>query len=173
MQNVPTNPKFLYAALNRFEPSDTMSFFEAAGVALKVERGRRVFPVSDKAGDIVAALGTRLKTAGVRVVNRRVMDISINDGVADGVICSDGVVSAGAVIICTGGKSYPLTGSDGDGYRFARACGHTVTPLLPSLVPIVSEDKDCARMQGLSLKNVALTIENRSTGKRVYEDSER
>ena len=134
MQNVPTNPKFLYAALSRFEPSDTMSFFEDAGVPLKVERGRRVFPVSDKAGDIVHALNTRLRSAGVRVINRRVSDISVTDGAVDGVIYSDGKMSAGAVIVCTGGKSYPLTGSDGDGYRFAKTCGHTVTPLLPSLV---------------------------------------
>ena len=170
MQNVPTNPKFLYAALSRFEPSDTMSFFEEAGVPLKVERGRRVFPVSDKAGDIVHALNTRLRSAGVRVVNRRVSDISVTDGTVDGVIYADGKMSAGAVIVCTGGKSYPLTGSDGDGYRFAKSCGHTVTALLPSLVPLTSEDRDCPRMQGLSLKNVSLYIENRETKKRVFED---
>ena len=170
MQNVPTNPKFLYAALSRFEPSDTMSFFEEAGVPLKVERGRRVFPVSDKAGDIVRALNTRLRAAGVRVINRRVTDVSVADGVVRGVVCADGEISASAVIVCTGGKSYPLTGSDGDGYRFARACGHTVTPLLPSLVPLTSEDRDCPRMQGLSLKNVSLYIENRESGKRVFED---
>ena len=170
MQNVPTNPKFLYAALNRFEPADTMRFFEDAGVPLKVERGRRVFPVSDKAGDIVHALNVRLRSAGVRVLNRRVLDVRVSDGVVDGVVCSDGEISTGAVIVCTGGKSYPLTGSDGDGYRFARECGHTVTALLPSLVPLTSEDRDCPRMQGLSLKNVSLYIENRETGKRVFED---
>ena len=170
MQNVPTNPKFLYAALSRFEPSDTMRFFEDAGVPLKVERGRRVFPASDKAGDIVHALSTRLRSAGVRVVNRRVLDVSVTDGAVDGVICSGGKISASAVIVCTGGKSYPQTGSDGDGYRFARECGHTVTALLPSLVPLTSEDRDCPRMQGLSLKNVSLYIENRETKKRVFED---
>ena len=170
MQNVPTNPKFLYAALNRFESADTMRFFEDAGVPLKVERGRRVFPVSDRAGDIVSALNSRLRSAGVRVVNRRVSDISCSDGAVSGVVCADGEISAGAVIVCTGGKSYPLTGSDGDGYRFARALGHTVTPLLPSLVPLTSDDKDCPRMQGLSLKNVAMYIENRDSGRRIYED---
>ncbi|MBO5682595.1 MAG: NAD(P)/FAD-dependent oxidoreductase [Clostridia bacterium] len=170
MQNVPTNPKFLYAALSRFEPSDTKSFFEEAGVPLKVERGRRVFPVSDKAGDVVYALKRTLSDAGVRVVNRRVTDISVTDGRVDGVITADGEIRARAVIVCTGGKSYPLTGSDGDGYRFARECGHTVTALLPSLVPLTSEDRDCPRMQGLSLKNVALAVENRESGRRVYED---
>ena len=116
------------------------------------------------------ALNTRLRSAGVRVLNRRVSDISVTDGAVDGVIYADGKMSAGAVVVCTGGKSYPLTGSDGDGYRFAKACGHTVTPLLPSLVPLTSEDRDCPRMQGLSLKNVSLYIENRETKKRVFED---
>ena len=170
MQNVPTNPKFLYAALNRFESSDTMAFFEAAGVPLKVERGRRVFPVSDKAIDVVDAMVRRCRESGVKIINRRVSRIVAEDGRVCGVLCGDERIDAAAVILCTGGKSYPLTGSDGDGYRLAGALGHeTVTPT-PSLVPLTSKNKDCPRMQGLSLKNVGLSVVDGSSGKSVYED---
>ncbi|MBE6548679.1 MAG: NAD(P)/FAD-dependent oxidoreductase [Ruminococcaceae bacterium] len=170
MQNVPTNPRFLYAALNRFEPSDTMDFFEGCGVKLKVERGRRVFPQSDKAQDIVNALHDRCRSAGVNIINRGVRSLCIEDGVIVGV--NDGQLTheCDAVIVCTGGKSYPQTGSDGDGYKFARSAGHTVTPLIPSLVPIVADTPVCARMQGLSLKNVTLKIVTADTKKVVYED---
>ena len=170
MQNVPTNPKFLYAALNRFESSDTMAFFEAAGVPLKVERGRRVFPVSDKAIDVVDAMVRRCRESGVKIINRRVSRIVAEDGRVCGVLCGDERIDAAAVILCTGGKSYPLTGSDGDGYRLAGALGHeTVTPT-PSLVPLTSKNKDCPRMQGLSLKNVGLSVVDGSSGKSVYEN---
>ncbi len=170
MQNVPTNPRFLYAALNRFEPADTMEFFESCGVKLKVERGRRVFPVSDKAQDIVNALISKCRESGVNIINRKIKNISIEDGQIVGV--SDGQLTheCDAVIVCTGGKSYPQTGSDGDGYIFARAAGHTITPLSPSLVPIVADTNVCARMQGLSLKNVSLKIVNLESSKTVFED---
>lgn len=170
MQNVPTNPRFLYAALNRFEPADTMEFFESCGVKLKVERGRRVFPVSDKAQDIVNALISKCRESGVNIINRKIKSISIEDGQIVGV--SDGQLTheCDAVIVCTGGKSYPQTGSDGDGYIFARAAGHTITPLSPSLVPIVEDTNVCARMQGLSLKNVSLKIVNLESSKTVFED---
>lgn len=170
MQNVPTNPKFLYAALNRLGSSDTMEFFESAGVPLKVERGKRVFPVSDKAQDVVDAMVRRCRESGVKIINGRVSRIDAEDGEVRGVFLGDRSISAGAVIICTGGKSYPLTGSDGDGYRLAGALGHgTVTPK-PSLVPLTSKDKDCARMQGLSLKNVSFAVVDTASGKRVFED---
>lgn len=170
MQNVPTNPKFLYAALNRLGSSDTMEFFESAGVPLKVERGKRVFPVSDKAQDVVDAMVRRCRESGVKIINGRVSRIDAEDGEVRGVFLGDRGISAGAVIICTGGKSYPLTGSDGDGYRLAGALGHgTVTPK-PSLVPLTSKDKDCARMQGLSLKNVSFAVVDTASGKRVFED---
>ena len=170
LQNVPTNPRFLYAALNRFSTADTQDFFEGCGVPLKVERGKRVFPVSDKASDIVRALADRMKDCEVKVVTDKITDIDIEDGRAVGVVAGDKKYPADAVIVCTGGKSYTMTGSDGDGYKFARRAGHTVTQLKPSLVPIVCEGKLCPRMQGLSLKNVAMKVVRKDNGKCVYED---
>ena len=168
--NVPTNPRFLYTALSRFSTADAIDFFEAAGVPLKTERGKRVFPQSDKAGDIVTALERTCRERGVHIVHKRVHTIVAQDGCVQGVETSDGVTYADAVILCTGGKSYPLTGSDGDGYRFAKRVGHTVTSLYPSLVPLVAEGKLCASMQGLSLKNVMLRAVDRATGKCLFED---
>ena len=170
LQNVPTNPRFLYSALGRFDTSDTKAFFEERGVALKVERGRRVFPVSDKAEDIVRALVSACKEQGVKICYERVKSLVIEDGAARGVITEEKSYSADAVIVCTGGRSYPRTGSDGDGYGFARSAGHSVTPLLPSLVPICSESKICPSLQGLSLKNVSLSIVRKADGKEVYSD---
>ena len=170
LSNVPTNPRFLYAALSRFSTADTMDLFENAGVPLKTERGKRVFPQSDKAGDIVAAMDRLCRDAGVGIVNRRVDGLALENGRVTGVrygsVCED----FDAVIVCTGGRSYPMTGSDGDGYRMAREVGHTVTDLYPSLVPLVAAGKLCASLQGLSLKNVALRVKSLQTGKTVYED---
>ena len=170
LTNVPTNPRFLYTALNRFSTSDTVDFFEGCGVPLKTERGRRVFPVSDKAADIVNALADRCRDCGVKVVYSKVTSIEIEEGRVVGVRTSSGDYQCDKVIICTGGRSYSGTGSDGDGYRFASEAGHTVTALRPSLVPIVADTNLCARMQGLSLKNVALKIVRTDNGKAVYED---
>ena len=170
MRNVPTNAKFLFAALNRFSTADTMDFFEGCGVPLKTERGDRVFPQSDKASDIVRALTERCRELGVLVINQRVSSIDVRDGAACGVVTDKGAYEFDAVIVCTGGLSYQGTGSDGDGYRFARRAGHTVTELKPSLVPIVCEGSLCRRMQGLSLKNVAMKVVKRDSGKVVYED---
>ena len=170
LANVPSNPRFLYAALSRFGTADTKDFFETLGVPLKTERGNRVFPVSDKAGDVVEALNRKCRALGVQTIFRRVQGLVARDGAVCGVKTSDGVINADAVILCTGGKSYPMTGSDGDGYRFVADLGHTVTELHPSLVPLVAEGKLCASMQGLSLKNVALCIKQSASGKSVYED---
>ena len=170
LSNVSTNPRFLYTALSRFSTQDTKDFFEAAGVPLKTERGKRVFPVSDKAGDIVYALDKACKSRGVRIVHQRVKELLISDGRVVGVMTSDGVAEGDAVILCTGGRSYPKTGSDGDGYRFAKAAGHTVTAISPSLVPITAEGNLCASMQGLSLRNVRLTIVRTDNCKTVFED---
>ena len=170
LTNVPTNPRFLYTALGRFSTSDTMDFFEGCGVPLKVERGKRVFPVSDKAADIVKALSDRCIDCGVENVRAKITGIEIEDGAVRAVMAGEDRYPCDSVIVCTGGMSYPGTGSDGDGYRFARRAGHTVTPLLPSLVPIVSESPLCKQMQGLSLKNVSLRIVRRDNGKAVYED---
>ena len=170
LQNVPTNPRFLYSALGRFDTSDTKAFFEERGVALKVERGRRVFPVSDRAEDIVRALVSACKEIGVNICYERVTSLRIENGELLGLNTEKNSYDADAVIICTGGKSYPRTGSDGDGYALARSAGHTVTPLLPSLVPICSESKLCPALQGLSLKNVSLSVVRKQDGKEVYSD---
>ena len=170
LQNVPTNPRFLYSALGRFDTSDTKAFFEERGVALKVERGRRVFPVSDRAEDIVRALVGACKENGVNICYERVTSLRIENGELLGLNTEKNSYDADAVIICTGGKSYPRTGSDGDGYALARSAGHTVTPLLPSLVPICSESKLCPALQGLSLKNVSLSVARKQDGKEVYSD---
>ena len=170
MKNVPTNPRFLYGALNRFSTEDTKAFFEELGVPLKTERGKRVFPVSDKAQDIVDALSRGCRDNGVKIIYEKVKALSVSDGYVVGVKTEKGEYGADAVIVATGGMSYKQTGSDGDGYRFAKQMGLKVTDLVPSLVPIVSSSKACARMQGLSLRNVALRIVNKANGKKVYED---
>ena len=170
LQNVPTNPRFLYTALTRFSTADTKAFFEGLGVPLKTERGKRVFPVSDKAGDIVAALDRQCRVLGVQVLHERVQTVLIEDGVAVGVKTATAMYRSDVVIVCTGGRSYAQTGSDGDGYRFAKEAGHIVTSIAPSLVPLVSDGKLCATMQGLSLKNVALRIVDAATQKTVYSD---
>ena len=170
LANVPSNPRFLYSALNRLSTKDTQDFFEAEGVALKVERGRRVFPVSDKAEDIVRAMTNAYREAGVKIEYARAKSLIIKDGECRGVITDSGEIEAEAVIIATGGKSYPRTGSDGDGYTLAKQAGHKITPLLPSLVPIVSDSRICPSLQGLSLKNVSLSIVQKDNGKSIYED---
>ena len=174
LQNVPTNPRFLYSALSALSTQDVKDFFEGEGVPLKTERGKRVFPVSDKAQDIVSALVSACRARGVTIINEKALSLIIsnteNQDKISGVITEGGSYSADAVIVCTGGRSYTRTGSDGDGYAFAKAAGHTVTPLLPSLVPITCAGKLCPSLQGLSLKNVSLTITDKSSKKEVYSD---
>jgi predicted Rossmann fold flavoprotein len=159
-RNIPTNPRFLYSAFSAFSSEDTMGFFEEIGVPLKTERGNRVFPVSDNANDIADALAREMKSLGVSVVNRRVTKLIIEDGVCRGVCAGGEEYRAESVIIACGGKSYPATGSTGDGYALAQQAGHTVTELKPSLVPLTSPDKYCAELMGLSLRNVKLTLLN-------------
>ncbi len=169
--NVPGNGRFLYSAFSRFSPADTMAFFEAQGVPLKVERGNRVFPVSDKAVDIVDALVGYAKAGGVQFVTGRVTRLLLEEGVCTGVVLEDGrTLFAYAVIVCTGGCSYPGTGSTGDGYDLARQAGHTVIPPRPSLAPLEIAEPWCAELQGLSLKNSGLTVADTVTGKTVYTD---
>lgn len=163
MNNIPVNPRFLYSAFSAFSPQDTMNFFEELGVPLKTERGKRVFPVSDKADDIADALGKALKKAGVRIIHESVKHILTDDNICTGVITSDGKeYNAQSVLLATGGKSYPLTGSTGDGYIMAKELGHTVTNIYPSLVPLVIKEKFCSDMMGLSLRNVALKLFDRN-----------
>lgn len=168
--NIPMGGKFLYSAYSGFNCYDTMEFFEGLGVPLKTERGNRVFPVSDRAGDIVSALEKACKKSGVTFLHKRVTEVLAEDGVIVGVRCGDAVYNSVSVLIATGGKSYPGTGSDGDGYRFAAALGHTVTPLKPSLVPLVSEEDYCGEMTGLSLKNVAVSVMDTSKNKVVFKE---
>jgi len=164
--NVPTNARFLFSSYRRFTAQDTMAFFEERGVPLKTERGNRVFPVSDRAFDIVDALAAEVKGC---VVHRRVSTILTAEGRVSGLCVGDKPMPFDAVILCTGGLSYPKTGSDGDGHRMAASLGLDVIPARPSLVPIESPDWFCAAMQGLSLKNVALRVET-VEGKTVYTD---
>lgn len=170
LMNVPTNPRFLYAALNRFSTADAKDFFESAGVELKTERGRRVFPISDKAADIVDAFVRQLSECGVRVQNQKALGVTVEEGRVSGVLTEEGRAAFDAVIIATGGMSYPLTGSDGDGYKFARKLGHTVCDLKPSLVPIVAKGRMCSYLQGVSLKNIGFKIVDTRNGKTVFED---
>ena len=157
MANIPGGGKFLYSALNRFTPEHVMNLFENLGVPLKTERGNRVFPVSDKSADIVNALESYMSGTGVRVVNHAATGIRIEDGVVTGVRTKNGVIACRNAVICTGGLSYPRTGSTGDGMKFAKQVGHTVTECRPSLVPLESPDTYCEQMQGFSLKNVTLS----------------
>ena len=161
LNNVPRNGKFLYSALNAFPPSAVMSYFENLGVPLKTERGNRVFPVSDNANDIANALAAACRRAGVRFHRVRAKEILTENGRVAGVQTEEGIFRCSAVALCTGGLSYPLTGSDGFGYREAARLGHTIVPPRASLVPLESDDPWCGELQGLSLRNVEL---------RVYED---
>ncbi len=177
LRNVPRNPRFLYAALARFSPSDAQSFFEMLGVPLKVERGRRVFPVSDKANDVANALVQHCRDCGIRIVRERVRALTVEEDASGerrvtGVVTDRGELSADAVIVATGGASYPRTGSDGDGYRLARSVGHAVTEISPSLVPLTADGRLCASMQGLSLRNVRLKIFEKTVSgeKMIFED---
>lgn len=171
LANVPRNGKFLYSTFNHFSSADTMAFFEGLGVPLKTERGNRVFPVSDSAFDVSAALERRLKALRVRIVRDRAVSLDIQDGTVRSVAGEQERYPANAVVLATGGVSYPGTGSTGDGHRLAAEAGHTITPLQGSLVPlrgIIAAGIPCVRLQGLSLRNVALTVfEN---NKKIYTD---
>jgi len=156
-QNIPGDGRFLYSALSRFGPQEVMAYFTDLGVPLKTERGNRVFPVSDNANDIADALVRRCGALGVRWEKTRAKKILTKDGAVCGVICADGEIACRAAALCTGGRSYPLTGSNGAGYEMARALGHTVVPTRPSLVPLESGDDYCGEMQGFAPKNVVLS----------------
>ncbi|MDD5917160.1 MAG: NAD(P)/FAD-dependent oxidoreductase [Clostridiales bacterium] len=165
LENVPVNPRFLYRALTDFSPADTMDYFESIGVKLKTERGRRVFPQSDSAQEVRRALRRECEKR-CRLVQGRADGILMSGGAVCGVTADGREYASRAVIVATGGLSYPRTGSTGDGYRFAREAGHTVTPLRGSLVPIVCTGKLCGELMGLSLRNIALSAS--VSGKTVY-----
>lgn len=157
LQKVCTNARFLKSPLYAFPPEAAKDFFEELGVPLKTERGARVFPVSDNANDVADALERAAKSAGVLFLRERLTDVRTANGRVTAVSTDREEYPCRAVVICTGGLSYPGTGSTGDGYRFAARLGHTIVPPRPSLVPLEAES-DCARMQGLSLRNVELTL---------------
>ena len=157
LDNMPGDGRFLYSALNRFPPAAVMSWFEERGLALKTERGNRVFPVSDNANDVAETLLRECRRFDVCFQRTKAIAIQSEDGRVSGVVTEEGTVACRAAAVCTGGLSYPLTGSTGDGYRFARTFGHTLTPAQASLVPLESEDEYCAQMQGFALKNVRLS----------------
>ena len=169
MKNIPRNPRFLYSALSMCSPADVMSFFEGEGVPLKTERGNRVFPVSDKAYDIVDALFFRMKREGVEIIRAKAVAVNASEGFVTGVKTDKGVFNSTKVILATGGMSYPVTGSTGDGYKIARALGHTITPLKPSLVPIETEE-NCGEMMGLSLKNSVLSVRDNEKNKVIFKE---
>ena len=166
---VVTNPKFLYSAFETFDNQAVMQLLEQAGCPLKTERGNRVFPVSDHSSDVIRALERLLQREGVKVhLHSSVKRVLEEDGQAVGLELSDGKrIQADSVIVATGGLSYPSTGSTGDGYRWAEATGHKVVACTPSLVPFVTEDTWCAKLQGLALKNVNLALY--FDGKEIYQ----
>ena len=167
-ENVVSNPKFLYSAFSEFDNGDLMELLRRAGCPLKVERGERVFPVSDHASDVTAALTRLLKEGGVEVRLRvKVKEISVADGRVTGVLPADGqYIRADAVVLATGGLSYPTTGSGGDGHRMAEGLGHTLKTCTPALTPMETAEQWCTSLQGLSLKNVTLTM--RCGGKQIW-----
>ena len=176
MQNIPQNSKFLYSAFNQYNNQDIINFLNKQGVATKVERGGRIFPVSDKAVDVLNAFLRRLKQLNVQLkTNFEVTKILTENGVVTGIEGKNNGKTEGIlaqkVILATGGKSYPVTGSTGDGYKLVEKVGHTITKIKPSLVPLTCEEKSkmiCGQMQGLSLKNVAIKIKDGD--KIIYED---
>ena len=171
MKNIPRNGKFMFASFSAFPPNKVMDFFEERGVSLKTERGNRVFPTSDKALDILRCLKDTLKKHGCKIINKKIESIFAQDEKISKIFDSEGnEYLCESVIIATGGLSYPITGSDGDGYEFAKYAGHTVTDLRPSLVPLVSPDDFCKKLQGLSLRNVTLSLKNKQNKKVVYSE---
>lgn len=165
--NVPTNGKFLYSAFYDFTNEDVVKMFEDSGVKTKVERGERVFPVSDSAKDVAEAMKKNALLPNVEQIRCEVKALIVKDGKVGGVKTDKGIIKADSVILATGGKSYPLTGSDGRGYRIAEAAGHTIVPPKPSLIPIVTKEKWPREAMGLSLKNVRISIIDK---KEIFSD---
>lgn len=165
----PRNAKFLYSALYSFTNEDIIRIIEKNGVKTKVERGGRVFPVSDRAADVVRALKKYAMKDNVTLIHGTVKSLIIEDSKVIGVKTDSKMILADRVIICTGGKSYPITGSTGDGYKFARSAGHTIVEPKASLIPVITEEKWVKDLMGLSLKNIKITAYNRQN-KKVYSD---
>lgn len=169
LQNIPRNNRFLYSAMESFSPKDAIAFFEQLGCSLKTERGNRVFPLSDKSVSVLNALKKGMRNAGVEITHGRVTGIFAKDGCVQSVTLDDKCIDANWVILATGGMSYPTTGSTGDGYRMAKALGHTVIEPIGSLVPLETFGDDCQQMQGLSLRNVSVKLLD-AKGKQLFKD---
>ncbi|MDD4503457.1 MAG: NAD(P)/FAD-dependent oxidoreductase [Clostridiaceae bacterium] len=170
MKNIPKNSKFFYSSFNNFSNYDLIELLKSLGLKTKVERGGRVFPESDKSSDVIKALERYLSKHNVEVkLNSKLLNIRQEDGAISGVLLDSGqIVECSSVIICTGGVSYPQTGSTGDGYEIAKRAGHSICELMPSLVPLLTKEAFIKDLQGLSLKNVS--IKASADGKLVYED---
>ena len=169
LQNIPRNNRFLYSAMESFSPKDAIAFFEQLGCSLKTERGNRVFPQSDKSASVLDALKKGMRNAGVEIMQGRATDILSKDGSVQTVTVDNKRIDANWVILATGGMSYPTTGSTGDGYRMAKALGHTVIEPIGSLVPLETFGDDCQQMQGLSLRNVSVKLLD-AKGKQLFKD---
>ena len=172
IQNTPGNGQFLYSCFKNYTNNDIIEFLKREGLEVKEERGNRIFPITDKALDVLKCFENRLKELNVDIrYNTKVNDIIICNEKKFKVITDKNTFETEKVILATGGKSYPLTGSKGDGYNIAKKLGHTVTQIKPSLVPLEAYDKNmCKNLQGLSLKNVDIEIKNTENNKTIYED---
>ena len=170
IENTPCNGRFLYGALNNFDNNDIISLLEEQGVKTKVERGGRIFPISDRAQDVLNALLKILKNLNVKILTNTEVDKILvkEDGVQGVKLVSGEEINADKIILATGGRSYPVTGSTGDGYILAKEVGHTITQIKPSLIPLVSKSEECGKLQGLSLRNVSVKLKNND--KVIYED---
>lgn len=176
INNIPGNGKFLYSSFKNFNNNDIINLLQKQGVKVKKERGNRVFPVSDKSQDVLDAFVRELKMLNVKIItNCNVTNIIVKQGKVIGIKClidrQVKQIKTDKLILATGGKSYPATGSTGDGYKLANEVGHKVTKIRPSLVPLESKDKMiCKSLQGLSLKNVTIKLVDNSKNKIIYED---
>lgn len=171
IQNIPGNGNFLYSAFYNFSNEDLMNLLESEGLKLKVERGNRVFPVSDKSRDVVDTMQRFTESRGAKIqLDSPVEAILTDNGTVTGVKLKNGsTLEASSVILATGGASYPKTGSNGDGYRIAAQLGHTITPLKPSLIPLLTAGKTAGELQGLSLRNISISIIDKK-GRKIYSD---
>ena len=173
IKNTPGNGRFLFSCYQEFTNQDIIDFLKKQGLEVKEERGNRIFPVTDKSVDVLKAFSKRLKELNISIkYNTAVEDILVKDSKVIGVKAANGeMINADKVILATGGKSYPLTGSTGDGYELARKLGHTITAIKPSLVPLETHDKKvCQEMQGLSLRNVKIQLKDVEKNKIIYEE---
>ena len=171
INNIPGNGRFLYSAFENFDNKDIIELLKKEGVSVKEERGNRYFPTSDRAEDVRMALERETKKAGVDVkLNSKVCGIEIEDSRVKSVVLENGKIDADKIILATGGKSYPLTGSNGEGYEIAKALGHTIKDVRGSLVPLIAEKSVCSKMQGLSLRNVGIVLYDVEKDKKIYSD---